>query len=83
MTGDTAQLQTGVNLTLRLFLRSPFVVFGAAIMAFTVNAEVAMVFVPLIVILCVVVFGIMLYGVPLYKKAQAKLDTRAEGYHNA
>ncbi len=74
MTGDTAQLQTGVNLTLRLFLRSPFVVFGAAIMAFTVNAEVAMVFVPLIVILCVVVFGIMLYGVPLYKKAQAKLD---------
>lgn len=74
MTGDTAQLQTGVNLTLRLFLRSPFVVFGAAIMAFTVNTEVASVFIPVIIVLCVVVFGIMLYGVPLYKKAQGRLD---------
>ena len=74
MTNDTNQLQTGLNLTLRLFLRSPFVVFGAAIMAFTVNSEVAMVFIPLIVVLCIVVFGIMLWGVPLYKKAQAKLD---------
>ncbi len=74
MTGDTAQLQTGVNLTLRLFLRSPFVVFGAAIMAFTVNTEVAMVFIPLIIILCAVVFSIMLLGVPLYKKAQGSLD---------
>lgn len=74
MTGDTAQLQTGVNLTLRLFLRSPFVVFGAAIMAFTVNTSVAAVFIPVIAVLCAVVFGIMLYGVPLYKKAQARLD---------
>jgi len=73
MTSDTAQLQTGLNLTLRLFLRSPFVVFGAAIMAFTVNTEVAMVFVPVIVVLCVVVFGIMLYGVPLYKKHRQDL----------
>ena len=71
---DTQQLQTGVNLTLRLFLRSPFVVLGATVMAFTVDVKTASVFVPVILLLMVVVFGIMLIGISLYKKSQGKLD---------
>lgn len=74
MTSDINQVQNGVNLTLRLLLRSPFVVFGAMIMAFTIDAQAAIVFVDLIVLLCVVVFGIMLITMPMYKKVQASLD---------
>jgi ABC-type multidrug transport system fused ATPase/permease subunit len=74
MTSDMNQIQTGVNLTLRLLLRSPFVVFGAMIMAFTVNVKSAFVFVVTIPVLSVVVFGIMLFCIPLYKKVQQKLD---------
>lgn len=74
ISGDTGQLQTGVNLTLRLLLRSPFVVLGATVMAFTVDVETASVFIPVILALAVVVFGIMLIGIALYKKSQGKLD---------
>lgn len=74
MTSDMNQVQTGLNLTLRLLLRSPFVVFGAAIMAFTVDVRAALVFVVAIPLLSVVVFGIMLLCIPLYKSVQAKLD---------
>lgn len=74
MTSDINQVQNGVNLTLRLLLRSPFVVFGAMIMAFTIDAQAALVFVGLIPVLCIVVFGIMLITMPLYKKVQGKLD---------
>ncbi len=74
MTSDINQVQSGVNLTLRLLLRSPFVVFGAMIMAFTVNAKAAMVFVVAIPVLCVIVFGIMAVSMPLYKKVQKQLD---------
>lgn len=74
MTSDVNQVQSGVNLFLRLFLRSPFVVFGAMIMAFTVNVRAAMVFVVAIPALSVVVFGIMAYSMPLYKKVQRQLD---------
>lgn len=74
MTSDTNQLQTGVNLTLRLLMRSPFVVFGAMIMAFFVDAEASWIFAVLIPVLCIVVFGIMLGTIPLYKKVQARLD---------
>lgn len=74
MTSDVNQLQTGVNLVLRLFLRSPVIVFGAMIMAFTVDAPSAMHFVVLIPALSVVVFGIMLISIPLYKKVQKLLD---------
>lgn len=74
MTSDMNQIQTGVNLTLRLLLRSPFVVFGAAIMAFTVDAKAALVFAVAIPLLSVVVFGIMLICIPLYKKVQLRLD---------
>lgn len=74
MTSDINQIQTGVNLTLRLLLRSPFVVFGAMIMAFTINFKAAFVFVVTIPVLSVVVFGIMLWCMPLYKKVQQKLD---------
>lgn len=74
MTSDMNQVQTGVNLTLRLLLRSPFVVFGAMIMAFTVNAKAAFVFVVIIPLLCVVVFGIMLFNIPMYRKVQGRLD---------
>lgn len=73
MTSDVNQLQTGVNLVLRLFLRSPVIVFGAMIMAFTIDAREAVTFVILIPALSVVVFGIMLTGIPLYKKVQKKL----------
>lgn len=74
ITSDINQMQTVVNLVLRLFLRSPFVVFGAMIMAFTVNVKAALVFVVAIPLLSLIVFGIMLSTVPLYKKVQKKLD---------
>jgi len=74
MTSDINQVQNGVNLTLRLLLRSPFVVFGAMIMAFTIDFQAALVFAGVIPLLCVVVFGIMLITMPMYKKVQSKLD---------
>ncbi len=74
MTSDINQVQTGINMVLRLFLRSPFVVFGAMIMAFTVNVKAAMAFVVVIPLLSVVVFGILLISMPLYKKVQKQLD---------
>ena len=74
MTSDVNQVQNGVNLTLRLLLRSPFVVFGAMVMAFTIGAEAALVFAAVIPVLCVVVFGIMLITMPMYKKVQIRLD---------
>lgn len=74
MTNDVNQVQSGVNLTLRLFLRSPFIVFGAMIMAFTVDTEAAWIFVVVIPLLCIVVFGIMLWSIPQYKRVQAALD---------
>jgi ABC-type multidrug transport system fused ATPase/permease subunit len=74
MTSDVNQVQNGVNLVLRLLLRSPFVVAGAMIMAFTIDVKNAMVFVVVIPILCVVVFAIMFMTIPLYKKVQTKLD---------
>lgn len=74
MTSDANQVQTGMNLTLRLALRSPFIVLGAAVMAFTVDATSAMIFVGLIPVLAVVIFLIMLTCIPLYKKVQQKLD---------
>ena len=74
MTSDINQVQSGVNLVLRLFLRSPFIVFGAMIMAFTVDAKAALIFVVTIPLLSIVVFGIMLWTMPLYKKVQAALD---------
>lgn len=74
MTSDISQLQTGVNLTLRLLLRSPFIVIGAAVMAFTVDAKAALVFLAAIPLLSAVVFGIMLISIPLYKKVQRRLD---------
>lgn len=73
-TGDIEQVQTAVNLTLRLVLRSPFVVFGAAIMAFTVNARAALVFAVLIPVLSLIVFGIMLFCLPLYTRVRRSLD---------
>ncbi len=74
LTSDVNQVQTGVNLTLRLLLRSPFIVFGAMIMAFTVDVRGAMIFVVTIPILAVVVFAILLVNIPLYKKVQRALD---------
>lgn len=74
MTSDMNQLQNGVNLTLRLLLRSPFVVFGAMIMAFTIDVRAALVFAVAIPVLSVVVFGIMLVSIPLYKKVQSRVD---------
>ncbi len=74
MTSDVNQVQSGVNLVLRLFLRSPFIVVGAMVMAFTVDVKGALVFVVAIPLLSVVVFGIMLVTMPLYKKVQADLD---------
>lgn len=74
MTSDINQVQSGLNLTLRLFLRSPFIVFGAMIMAFTINARAALIFAAAIPILSVVVFGIMAISMPLYKKVQRQLD---------
>lgn len=74
MTSDINQVQNGVNLTLRLLLRSPFVVFGAMVMAFTIDVSAAWVFVQMIGILCIVVFGIMLITMPMYKHVQASVD---------
>lgn len=74
MTADVNQVQNGVNLTLRLLLRSPFVVFGAMIMAFTIDAKAASVFAGVIPVLCVVVFGIMLITMPMYRRVQGRLD---------
>ncbi len=74
MTSDVNQLQNGVNLTLRLLLRSPFIVFGAMIMAFTVDVKAAFVFVAAIPLLAIVVFGIMIASIPLYRKVQSALD---------
>ena len=74
MTSDVNQVQSGVNLVLRLFLRSPFIVVGAMVMAFTIDVKAALVFVVTIPLLSVVVFGIMLISIPLYKKVQAGLD---------
>ena len=74
MTADINQVQNGVNLTLRLLLRSPFVVFGAMIMAFTIDFQAALVFAGVIPLLCLVVFGIMLITMPMYKRVQAALD---------
>lgn len=75
MTSDINQVQSGVNLVLRLFLRSPFIVFGAMAMAFTVNVRAAMVFVVTIPLLSIVVFSVMVASLPLYKKVQSSLDT--------
>ena len=74
MTNDINQMQSGVNMFLRLFLRSPFIVVGAMIMAFTVDVKAALVFVLAIPLLSIVVFGIMLYTIPLYQKVQKVLD---------
>ena len=75
MTSDVNQVQTGVNLTLRLLLRSPFVVFGAMIMAFTIDAGCALIFAGVIAVLCVIVFGIMLATIPMYRRVQGQLDS--------
>ena len=74
MTSDVNQVQTGTNLVLRLFMRSPFIVFGSMIMAFTIDFKAAMIFVITIPLLSVDVFGIMLSSIPLYKKVQSQLD---------
>lgn len=74
ITGDINQVQSGMNLALRLLLRSPFVVFGTMIMAFTIDVKAALVFVVTIPLLSIVVFGIMLWSIPMYKKVQARLD---------
>ena len=75
MTSDINQGQNGINLVLRLFLRSPFIVFGAMIMAFTIDVKAAMIFVVAIILLSIVVFGVMFITKPLYKKVQSGLDT--------
>lgn len=74
MTSDVNQVQNGVNMVLRLFLRSPFIVFGAMIMAFTIDVKAAMIFVETIPLLSIVVFGIMMITMPMYRKVQAGLD---------
>lgn len=74
MTSDANQVQSGVNLVLRLFLRSPFIVFGAMIMAFTIDVKAAMIFVVAIPLLSIVVFGVMFASIPLYRKVQTGLD---------
>ena len=74
MTGDVNSVQTGINMFLRLFMRSPFIVFGAMIMAFTINVRLALIFVITIVLLSVVVFGIMLISIPIMKRSQGSLD---------
>ncbi len=74
MTSDINQVQNGINLLLRLFMRSPVIVFGAMIMAFTIDMQAALIFVVTIPLLSIVVFGIMLWSIPVYKKVQARLD---------
>lgn len=78
MTGDVNQVQTGVNLTLRLLLRSPFIVLGALVMAFTVDCKTAIIFAAMIPALSIVVFGIMLLTIPMYRKVQGQLDNLTE-----
>lgn len=75
LTSDLNQVQTGINLALRLLLRSPFIVFGAAIMSFTIDAHAATVFLFTIPVLAIIIFSIMLVTIPLFKKVQARLDT--------
>ena len=75
MTSDVTQVQTGVNMTLRLLLRSPFVVFGAMVMAFTIDFGSALIFAAVIAALCVIVFGIMLVTIPMYRNVQGQLDS--------
>ena len=74
MTSDVNQVQSGVNMMLRLFLRSPFIVFGAMIMAFNIDVKSALIFVVTIIVLLIVVFAIILFTIPMYKKVQAALD---------
>ena len=74
LTGDSNAVQTGINMFLRLFMRSPFIVFGAMIMAFTIDVKLALIFAVVIPVLAIVVFAIMLGSMPLYKKSQARLD---------
>ncbi len=74
LTGDSNAVQTGINMFLRLFMRSPFIVFGAMIMAFTIDVRLALIFAVVIPVLAIVVFAIMLGSMPLYKKSQARLD---------
>ena len=74
MTSDVNQVQSGVNMLLRLFLRSPFIVFGAMIMAFTIDVKSALIFVVTIIVLLIVVFAIILYTIPMYKRVQSALD---------
>lgn len=74
MTSDINQVQSGVNMILRLFLRSPFIVVGAMVMAFTIDVKAALIFVVLVPVLSVVIFGIMMLSIPLYRKVQAALD---------
>ena len=74
LTSDINQIQNGLNLALRLLLRSPFVVFGSMVMAFTIDVPSALIFAVAIPVLCIVVFGIMLLSIPLYRKVQAGLD---------
>lgn len=78
MTSDINQVQNGLNLFLRLFLRSPFIVFGAMVMAFTINGKIALIFVVTIPVLSVIIFGLMAVTSPLYKKVQGKLDVITE-----
>ena len=78
MTSDVNQVQTGVNLTIRLLLRSPFIVFGAMISAFMIDVRAALIFVAAIPLLSVVVFGVMLITIPMHKKVQEHLDTVTE-----
>ena len=75
MTSDLNQVQSGLNLFLRLFLRSPFIVFGAMIMAFSIDVQMALIFVVVIPVLSVIVFGIMRWTAPRYKKIQSRLDS--------
>ncbi len=75
MTGDINSVQTGINMFLRLFMRSPFIVFGAMIMAFTINVPLALIFAVVIPVLAAVVFGIMLTSIPIFKKSQSRLDS--------
>ena len=75
LTSDINQVQNGVNLTLRLLLRSPFVVFGAMIMAFTIDVDAAWIFAAVIAVLCMIVFGIMLITMPIHRRVQEKMDS--------
>jgi len=74
MTGDVNSVQTGINMFLRLFMRSPFIVFGAMIMAFTVDVKLALIFAVVIPVLAAVVFSIMLVSIPIHKRSQGRLD---------